>query len=80
MHEQQDLSEQIPCYSIFNERLGDITIREALKHEKNDEMFIRSRGKGSNTRYTSCKWKVYRRNLDFKPRDSGGYLVMQICE
>lgn len=80
MHEQQDLSELIPVYNIFNMKLGDITIREALKHEAEDEMFIRSKGKGTNTRYTSCKWKVYRRNLSLRPRDSGGYLVMQLCE
>jgi hypothetical protein len=55
MHEQQDLTELIPVYNIFNMKLGEITIREALKHVAEDEMFIRSKGKGNNRRYTSCK-------------------------
>jgi len=80
MHEQQDLSELIPVYNIFNMKLGDITIREALKHVAEDEMFIRSKGKGNNRRYTSCKWKIFRQNLTLKKRNSGGYWVLQRCE
>jgi len=80
VHEQQDLSELIPVYNIFNMRLGEITIREALKHVQADEMFIRSKGKGNNRRYTSCKWKVFRQNTSWRPTDSGGYTVMQLVE
>jgi hypothetical protein len=80
MHLEQDLSEVIPCYNIFNEKIGTITIREALKHVAEDEMYIRSKGRGVNRRYTSCKWKVFRTNVDYKPRDSGGYTVMQRIE
>lgn len=80
MHEQQDLSELIPVYNIFNMKLGEITIREALKHVQADEMYIRSKGKGNNKRYTSCKWKIFRQNNSWQPRYSGGFIVMQFCE
>jgi len=80
MHIDQDLKEKIPVYNTFNELVGEMTIREAIKHCDEDEMFLRSKGKGRNRRYTSCKWKVYRQNISWRPTDSGGYTVMQLCE
>lgn len=80
MHPDQDLSEIIPVYSIFNELVDEMTVREAMKHEEANEMYIRTKGFGRYRRITSAKWRIYRQNLTYKPKNSGGYLVMQICE
>jgi hypothetical protein len=80
MQHDQDPKEKIPVYSIFNECIGEMTIKDAVRHCNENEMVLRSKGKGRNRRYTSCKWVVFRQNVSYRPMDSGGYSVMQLRE
>ena len=79
MHTEQDFKEKIPLYSINRVEIGTITVGEAKYHVDAGEMLLTTKGRGRNRRYTSARWIVLRyRFEDWKPRDSGGYLVWQL--
>jgi hypothetical protein len=76
---EQSLKERIPLYSINRIEIGTISLEEAKAHVKAGEMLMTSKGRGRNHRYTSARWTIVRyRFEDWQPRDSGGYLVLQL--
>lgn len=70
------LDPKVPLYNCHGMRIGWIAVSDAIKlHGK--ELELRAKGTGRRRRFTSAK--LYARvSQIWKPRQSGGYVVLQL--
>ena len=75
MNIAQPRAQEVPLYDCYGVRIGNITIKRALKMHGTD-LQLRAKGYGVRRRFTSAK--MYARNTQlWQVRPSAGFSVLQ---